>query len=128
MRRSTGGLLENLCNCGPCSFPWRPMALEPCKECRNEISEAAVACPRCGAHYTVALDTYHRGLFLSGCLVAFAWLWLRIASRTLDRRYSGDILDFAGDLSIVLFVLAAVLMLWGWFYRVTRQRLVVTAD
>lgn len=99
------------------------MPLTRCRECENEISEAAVACPRCGAHYTVAVGTWHRGFGIGGGISLLATLALRIGIAGPYRRKAWDTRELLGDLSLIFFLLGVALLLVAGFYAAFRGRI-----
>ena len=105
------------------------MQLKPCLECGQNISPVVTSCPNCGAHYTAALGTFHRGLTYSGLVVAFHWLLLFPCKGMHRQRWfsSSDVTQAIGDIQVSLFFIAVFLISWGSLYgRMRRDRVVVT--
>lgn len=98
-----------------------PVSTKACGDCRRAISPVACSCPGCGAHYTAALRTFHRGLTYSGALIAALWLLLVLAKRNMEKWYNHDTMQALGDVKLGMFIVAAFLIGWGINYGRLRR-------
>ena len=60
--------------------------MRPCRECRNEVSEQAVACPQCGAPYPARAEFNGWGFEYKSEATLLGLPWLHISFRYSPRR------------------------------------------
>lgn len=53
--------------------------MKPCRECRHEISEQAMACPQCGAPFPAKEKWNGWGFEYKSKAILFGWPWVHIS-------------------------------------------------
>ena len=53
--------------------------MKPCRECRHEISEQAMACPQCGAPFPAKEKWDGWGFEYKSKAILFGWPWVHIS-------------------------------------------------
>ncbi|WP_321491957.1 hypothetical protein [uncultured Desulfobacter sp.] len=60
--------------------------MKPCRECRHEISEQALACPQCGAPFPAKEKWDGWGFEYKSKATLFDWPWIHISFKYTNRR------------------------------------------
>lgn len=98
------------------------MKLAICRDCEDKLSYFADACPHCGAHYTRAIGTYHRGLTYSGVIALAVGLYLTMRLTSRDE-LPYEVKDFVRILRATMFLTGGMLLVWGIFQGAVRRAL-----
>ena len=60
--------------------------MKPCRECRHEISEQAMACPQCGAPFPAKEKWDGWGFEYKSKSILFGWPWVHISFKYSPNR------------------------------------------
>nr|WP_319492573.1 hypothetical protein [uncultured Desulfobacter sp.] len=60
--------------------------MKPCRECRHEISEQAMACPQCGAPFPAKEKWGGWGFEYKSKAILFGWPWIHISFKYTPNR------------------------------------------
>lgn len=60
--------------------------MKPCRECRHEISEQAMACPQCGAPFPAKEKWDGWGFEYKSKAILFGWPWVHISFKYRPNR------------------------------------------